>query len=255
VPVIPANRRFDRAVERLRAIVLDVIAAWRADGEDHGDLLSMLMLATDEDTGAGMTDQQVYDEVITLLTAGSETSAVALTWFFHEIARHPEIERRIEEELDAVLAGRTATFDDVAKLEYTRRVVTEVLRMYPIWILMRRALVDVELGGVRLPAGTEVMLSPYSLHFDPEFHDQPDLFDPDRWLPERAARVPKGAFIPFGSGSRQCVGKAFAETEITVVAATIMSRWKLVPVPGKPVRTKVTSAAYPSRMPMTAVPR
>ncbi|GAA1958707.1 cytochrome P450 [Amycolatopsis minnesotensis] len=255
LPMIPANRRFDRAIERLRHIVLEVIASWRADGEDHGDLLSMLMLAADEDTGDRMTDQQVYDEVITLLTAGSETSAVALTWFFHEVARHPEIERRIMTELDQVLAGRPATVDDLPGLEYTRRVVTETLRMYPIWILMRRALVEVEIGGFPLPAGTEFMLSPYSLHFDPRYYDDPDRFDPDRWLPERAALVPKGAFVPFGTGSRQCIGKSFAQTEITIVAATVMTRWRLVPVPGKPVRTKVTSAAHPDRMPMTAVPR
>lgn len=254
-PMLPANRRFDQAIERLRRIVLEVIAAWRVDGEDRGDLLSMLMLAKDEDTGDGMTDQQVYDEVITLLTAGSETSAVSLTWLFHEIAQHPEIERRVQAEVDDVLAGRPATVDDIPKLEYTRRVVDEVLRMYPIWILMRRTLVDVELGGVRLPAGTELMLSPYSLHFDPRFYDDPTRFDPDRWLPERAARVPKGAFIPFGAGTRQCIGKAFAHIEITIAAATIMARWRLVPVLGKPVRIKVTSAAYPSRMPMTAVPR
>ncbi|QWF85337.1 cytochrome P450 [Amycolatopsis sp. CA-230715] len=255
VPLIPANRRFDSAVERLRRIVLEVIASWRADGEDHGDLLSMLMLAVDEDTGDRMTDQQVYDEVITLLTAGSETSAVTLTWFFHEVARNPEIERRILDELDRVLAGRPVTVDDLPALEYTRRVVTETLRMYPIWILMRRALTQVEIGGFPFPAGTEFMLSPYSLHFDPRYYADPEQFDPDRWLPERAASLPKGAFVPFGTGARQCVGKSFAETEITIVAATVLTRWRLVPVPGKPVRTKVTSAAYPDRMPMTALPR
>lgn len=254
VPLIPANRRFDAAIERLRRIVLEVIAAWRSDGRDRGDLLSMLMLARDSETGDGMTDQQVYDEVITLLTAGSETSAVALTWLFHELAGNPEIEARVRSELDEVLAGRAATVEDLPRLEYTRRVIDEVLRMYPIWIVMRRALVDVELGGVTLPAGTEFMLSPYSLHFDPRFHKNPHRFDPDRWLPERAARLPKGAFIPFGAGNRQCIGKAFAHTEITIVAATIMARWRLVPVPGKPVRIKVTSAAYPSRMPMSALP-
>jgi cytochrome P450 len=253
VPVLPANRRFDHAIERLRHVVLEVIAAWRADGADRGDLLSMLMLARDEDTGEGMTDQQVYDEVITLLTAGSETSAVALTWFFHELAQHPDIERRVRAELDEVLAGQPPTFADVPKLVYTRRVVDEVLRMYPIWILMRRALVDVELGGVRMPAGTEFMLSPYSLHLDPRHYEHPDRFDPDRWLPARAASVPKGAYIPFGAGARQCIGKAFAQTEITIAAATVMARWQLVPVPDKPVRLKVTSAAYPSRMPMTPV--
>ncbi|WP_410638564.1 cytochrome P450 [Amycolatopsis sp. lyj-346] len=255
VPVIPANRRFDRAVERLRQVVHEVITGWRAAGEDHGDLLSMLMLARDAGTGDGMTDDQVYDEVITLLTAGSETSAVALTWLFHELARHPEIERRARAEVDEVLAGRAATFADVAKLGYLRRIVSEVLRMYPIWILMRRALRDVELGGVRLPAGTEVMFSPFSLHFDPRFHDDPERFDPDRWLPERAARVPRGAYVPFGAGGRQCIGQAFAHTEITLVAATVLAGWNLFPVPGVPVGLTVTSAAYPDRMPMTVVPR
>ncbi|MFD9893478.1 cytochrome P450 [Amycolatopsis sp. NPDC059027] len=255
VPIVPANRRFDRAVERLRGIVQEVITAWRATGEDHGDLLSLLMLARDEDTGESMTDRQVYDEVITLLTAGSETSAVALAWLFHELAGNPAVERRARAEIDQVLAGRAATFADVAKLEYLRRVVNEVLRMYPIWILMRRALKDVELGGVRLPAGTEVMFSPYSLHFDPRFHEDPDRFDPDRWLPERAARIPKGAYVPFGAGGRQCIGKAFAHTEITLVAATILAGWDVVPVPGVPVRTTVTSAAYPTRLPMTVTPR
>jgi cytochrome P450 len=252
---IPANRRFDQAVERLRRIVLEVIAAWRADGVDHGDLLSMLMLARDEHTGEGMSDQQVYDEVITLFTAGSETTAVTLAWLFHVLARHPRIEHRVRTEMHDVLGGRPITFDDVPKLAYTRRVVNEVLRMYPIWVLMRRARVDVDVGGVRLPAGTELMLSPYSLHFDPRFHAEPDRFDPDRWLPERAAVVPKGAFIPFGEGGRQCIGNSFAQTAIIIAAATITARWRLVPVPGKPVGIKVTSAAYPSRMPMTAVPR
>ncbi|MEU0531430.1 cytochrome P450 [Amycolatopsis tolypomycina] len=255
VPVVPANRRFDRAVERLRVVVGEVIAGWRVTGEDHGDLLSMLMLARDPGTGEGMTDDQVHDEVVTLLTAGSETTAVALTWLFHELARHPDVLRRVRAEVDAVVGGRAATFADVAKLAYLRRVVSEVLRMYPIWILMRRALREVELGGVRLAAGTEVMFSPFSLHFDPRFHEDPAEFDPDRWLPERAARVPKGAYVPFGAGSRQCIGQAFAHTEITLVAATVLAGWELVPVPGVPVRLTVTSAAYPDRMPMTVVPR
>ncbi|WP_410586652.1 cytochrome P450 [Amycolatopsis sp. lyj-23] len=255
LPVVPANRRFDRAVDRLRQVVGEVVTGWRATGEDHGDLLSTLLLARDPDTGEGMTDSQVHDEVSTLLTAGSETSAVALTWLFHELARHPEVERRARAEVDEVLAGRTASFPDVAKLGYLQRVVREVLRMYPIWLLMRRALRDVELGGVRLPAGTEVMFSPFALHFDPGFHEDPARFDPDRWLPDRAARVPRGAYIPFGAGGRQCLGQAFAQLEITLVAATVLAGWELLPVPGVPVRVTVTSAAYPDRMPMTVVPR
>jgi cytochrome P450 len=252
---IPANRRFDAAIERMREIVLAVIAERRANGADHGDLLSMLLLAQDADSGDTMTDQQVYDEVLTLLTGGIETTALALAWLFHEIARHPDVERRLHAEVDEVLAGRPVTVDDIPQLAYTQRVVNEVLRMYPVWILMRRATEEVDLGDVRLPPGTEVTVSPHALHFDPRFYENPDRFEPDRWLPERVRQLPRGAFIPFGAGNRQCVGNVFAHTEIVITLATVAARWRLVPVAGKPVRVKFTSAAYPSRMPMTAVSR
>jgi cytochrome P450 len=251
---IPGNREFDRAVERMRAIVLEVVASWRNEGTDHGDVLSMLLLAQD-DAGAGMTDQQTYDEVLTLLTAGIETTALALSWIFHEIARHPDVERRLVAELDDVLDGRPVAVDDVAKLVYTHQVVNEVLRMYPIWFIMRRATADVDLGGARIPEGAEVIVSPHALHFDPNSFRDPERFDPDRWSSERAGDVPKGAFIPFGAGTRQCVGNVFAQTEIVITVATVLAKWRLVPVPERPVRVKFTSAAYPVGLAMKAVPR
>ncbi len=250
---IPGNRQFDEAIARMRAIVFEVIANWRAEGVDHGDLLSTLLLARDE-SGEGMTDEQTYDEVLSLLTGGIETTAIALAWAFHEIARDPEIERRVHAEVDEVLAGRPVAVDDVAKLTYTAQVVNEVLRMYPVWILMRRAIKDVDLGDVRIPAGAEVVVSPHALHFDPASYPSPEVFDPDRWAPGRP-EVPKGAFVPFGAGARKCVGHAFAQQEIVIAVATVAARWRLVPVPGRPVRVKFTSAAYPRRMAMTAVPR
>lgn len=251
---LPANREFDRAVARMRAIVLEVIASRRADGrEDHGDLLSMLLLARDE-SGAGMTDKQTYDEVLTLLTAGIETTALALAWAFHEIAAHPDVEQRLVAEIDGVLGGRPVTFADVPRLTYTAAVVNEVLRMYPVWILMRRAIAPVELGGVELPVGAEVVVSPHALHHDPASFPQPHRFHPDRWISD-SADVPRGAFVPFGAGARQCLGTVFARTELVITLATVLARWRLVPVPGKPVRTKFTSAAYPSGLLMTAVPR
>jgi cytochrome P450 len=127
--------------------------------------------------------------------------------------------------------------------------------MYPIWFLMRRALTPVELGGTMLPEGAEVIFSPHALHHDPASFEDPYRFDPDRWSPDRAAKIPKGAFVPFGAGARQCVGNLFAQTEIVIAAATVAARWRLVPVPGKPVRVKFTSAAYPKGLLMTAVPR
>jgi cytochrome P450 len=252
---IPGNRRFDEAIERMRAITLEVIADWRAEGVDRGDLLSMLLLARDEDTGEAMTDQQVYDEVLTLFTAGIETNALALGWLFHEIARHPEVERRLHEEIDEVLAGKPVTVEDLPRLTYTQQVVNEVLRMYPVWILMRRANSEVELGGVRLAAGQEVIVSPHALHFDSRSYEHPERFDPDRWRPDRMRTLPKGAFIPFGAGTRQCMGNVFAQNEILVAVATIAAKWRLVPVPGHRVRVRFTSAAYPNRLPMTAVAR
>jgi cytochrome P450 len=252
--LVRGNRQFGHAVRRMRVVVGELIADWRAAGADRGDLLSMLLMARDED-GAPMTDQQAYDEVVTLLSAGIETSALALAWLFHEIAQHPDVERRVHEEIDQVLAGRPVTADDVPKLTYIQQVVNETLRMYPVWILMRRTLRPVRLGGVALPEGTEVTVSPHALHHDPRTFSHPHRFDPDRWSPDRARDIPRGAYVPFGAGNRMCVGNAFALTEMVVTVATIARRWRLVPVPERPLKVKFTSTAYPARLSMTAMPR
>jgi cytochrome P450 len=252
---LPANRRFDEATARFRRVVAEVIAAARAEGKDHGDLLSILLLVRDEDTGEGMSDQQVHDEIATLLTAGTETTAVTLAWFFHELGQHPEVQRRFHAEIDQVLAGRQVTFDDIPKLEYTRRIISEVLRKYPLLILMRRARTDVDLGGVHIRPGTEVALSQYALHHDPHLYPDPARFDPDRWLPDRAARLPRGAFIPFGAGPHHCPGYFFAETEAAIVAATVAARWQLVPVAGKPVHPRLAASMHPNQLPMITMPR
>jgi cytochrome P450 len=245
---IPGNRRFDEAITRMRAIVLEVIREWRAEGVDRGDLLSMLLLA-------GMTDEQARDEVLTLLTAGIETTALALSWTFHELGRNPDVEARVHAEIDEVLDGRPVTGDDLHRLVYVRQVVDEVLRQYPLWMLMRRTLTEVRLGDELLPEGAEVIVSPHALHHDPASFEAPAKFDPGRWSPERVKQLPKGAFIPFGAGTRQCVGNVFAQNEIVITVATVAARWRLVPVPGRPVRVKFTSAAYPESLPMTAVRR
>ncbi|MFI9818193.1 cytochrome P450 [Saccharothrix variisporea] len=251
----PPNRRFHRAIGRIQAVVGEVVARRRAEGVDRGDLLSILLQAHDEDTGEGMSDRQVFDEVVGLLSAGIETTALALAWAFHELSRHPDVEERLHAEVDEVLAGRPVTFDDLPKLTYTRQVVQEVLRRYPIWILMRRTLEPVDFDGFEVPAGSEVIISPHALHHDPRTFPDPDRFDPDRWEPSRAASVPRGAYIPFGAGTRQCVGNAFALNEAVVVLATVASKYRLRPVPGKPVRTKYTTAPYPSGLLLTVVPR
>jgi cytochrome P450 len=245
---IPGNRRFDEAIKRMQDIVVEVIRDWRTESVDRGDLLSTLLLA-------GMTDEQARDEVLTLLTAGIETTALVLSWTFHELGRHPDVEARVHAEVDEVLGGRPVTIDDIARLTYVRQVVDEVLRCYPLWMLMRRTLEEVDLGGTRIPAGAEVIVSPHALHHDPASFPDPGRFDPGRWAPERVALLPKGAFVPFGAGGRQCIGNRFAQHEIVITVATVAARWRLVPVPGRPVRVKFTSAAYPDSLPMTAVPR
>ncbi|MGW4064090.1 cytochrome P450 [Amycolatopsis sp. NPDC004747] len=252
---IPANRRFDAAAARLREVIGETVVAAREDGADHGDLLSMLLLARDEDTGEGMSDRQVHDEVITILTTGAETTAVALAWFFHELGQHPDVERRFHAEVDDVLGGRPARFEDLPELGYTNQIVNEIVRRTPPLILMRRAREDVELGGIAIPAGSEVAVSQHTLHRDPRWFPDPDRFDPDRWAPGRAAELPKGAYIPFGAGARLCPGHVFAPTEIGIVAATIGARWRLVPVPGKKVYAQIKATMQPNRLPMTVVPR
>ena len=252
---IPGNRRFDDAIARVHGVVDDVIKLGRADGTDRGDLLSTLLLARDEDTGERMSDQQVHDEVVNLLTAGSETTGVTLAWLFYELSTHPEAERRLWAEVDEVLAGRAITVDDVPRLTYTRQVISEVLRLHAPWILMRRALVDADLGPVSVPAGGEVAVSPLALHQDPRYFPDPARFDPDRWAPERAAAVPRHAYLPFATGLHHCPGHQFAQTEIAIVTAAIAARWRLAPVPGKPLRTKAHGMVYPSQLPMRAIPR
>lgn len=252
---LPANRRFDAAAERLRRVIPEVVGAARATGGDRGDLLSMLVRTTDEETGAGLSDEQIRDEVVTILTTGAETTAVALAWFFHEIGRDPVVRQRFHAEVDEVLDGRPARFADLPKLIYTRRIVNEIVRLNPPLILMRRAREDTELAGVPIPAGTEVAVSQHTLHRDPRWFPEPWRFDPDRWLPERVAQLPKGAYIPFGAGARLCPGHFLAPTEIAIVAATIGARWRLVPADGKKVYAKVKATMQPNRLPMKVLPR
>lgn len=248
---IPGNREFDAAIARMKAVVLQVIDSWRADGVDHGDMISMLLLAQDD--GVGMTDQQTYDEVLTLLTAGIETTAIALAWALYEVGQNPEIERRLHAEIDSVVGDRQVSIADVPALAYTGQIVQEVLRKYPIWFVMRRTLVDVQLGDVLLPPGAEVIVSPHALHHDDRYFSSPLRFDPGRWTPEFTAGLPRGAFIPFGGGNRQCLGNTFAQTEIVITLATVARRWRLVPT--RPARVKFTSAPYPDGLLMKAVPR
>ncbi|WP_405866086.1 cytochrome P450 [Streptomyces sp. NBC_00005] len=254
----PGNRRFDAAVSRLHQVIDEVVSAYRTDGRDHGDLLSMLLAARDEDGGAGLSDAQLRDEALTIMGAGTETTSVSLSWLFYELDRHPEIRERVEAEVDAVHAdGEDLGFEHVRQLPYTQQVVSETLRLHaPIWLLMRRAAEPLDLGGgVRLAPGDEVLFSPTALHRDPALHPDPLRFDPDRWSPERRNGVDRAAYLPFGAGSRRCIGDVFARTEMTVIAAAVVRRWRLTAPPGLTVREVASGSLEPDALPMTARPR
>ena len=253
----PINRRFRSSLDALRTIVDRVIADRRAGGQEADDLLAMLLRAEDAETGEPMADQQVHDEVMTFLTAGTETTSRALAWSAYRLGRHPEVLARLQAEVDRVLeGGRTARFEDLPNLPYTRRVLTEVLRLYPPgYLLSRGALADTVLGGHLVPAGGAGMLSPYALHRDPALFGDPESFDPDRWSPERAADVTPEAYLAFGLGPHGCLGEGFAWTEMTIALATLVARWELVPVSPDPVTPIPTFSLACGRMPMTLVRR
>ena len=233
---IPSTRRFERARARLDRTVYAMIAERRRDGTDRGDLLSMLVLASDEEgDGQGMTDVQLRDEALTILLAGHETTANALTWTWYLLAQHPEVERRMHEELDA-LGGAPPTADDAARLPYTRMVLAESMRLFPpAWVVGRRAIGEFAVGGYAIPARSIILAPQWLVHRDPRWFADPERFDPDRWLPERAADRPKFAYFPFGGGTRICVGEQFAWLEGILLLAVLGRHWRFHLVPGHPV--------------------
>lgn len=242
------NRKARTAGTAIRTAVADIIAEHRAHPDAYDDVVSLLLTAQDE-TGATLPDDEILSEVTGLLAAGSETTAVVLAWLFHELGRNPDMERRLHEEVDSVLAEGPITAERVPQLVFTRRLVSETLRLYsPAWLVTRKAVADVTLGEFTLPAGTDVIWSAYALHRDPDIYPDPLRFDPDRWLPERP-QPPKGAFIPFGSGKRMCMGDAFAWTEATIITAMVANRWRLRPTPGA-VRPVGAITTHPSSLRM-----
>lgn len=236
---LPAVRRFRAARARLDSIIYRLIAEHRAVGEDRGDLLSMVLAARDEDDGGQMTDEQVRDEALTLFLAGHETMANAMTWTWYLLSQHPEVESRFHAELDAALAGRTPTVDDLPRLPYTRRVLSESLRLYPpAWIIGRRLLTDYALDRYTLPAQSIVLPCQAVTHHDPRFWPDAERFDPDRWTPEAETARPRFSFFPFGGGPRICIGEQFAWMEGVLLLAVIAQRWRLRLAPDQVVATQ-----------------
>jgi len=234
---LPSNRQAEQARQLLDTVIYRIIRERRASGVDQGDLLSILLVARDEEgDGRGMSDQQLRDEVMPIFLAGHATPAMWLTWTWYLLSQHPAIEAQLHAELDTVLAGRRPTVEDIPQLRYTRMVLAEAMRLYPpAWIIGRRAIAAYEVGEYVIPAKTIIVVSPYITHHDPRFYPAPDVFDPQRWTPEAEAARPRFAYFPFGGGARQCIGEGFAWMEGILVLATLAQQWQMRLVPGHPV--------------------
>jgi cytochrome P450 len=250
---LPSNLRWLKAKQRLDETMYRIIDERRRSGEDRGDLLSMLLLAQDEEgDGTGMTNQQLRDEAMTLFVAGHETTANALTWTWYLLSQHPEVEAKLHDEIDTVLGGNLPTAEDVGRLIYTEMVFAESMRLYPpAWILGRRVLNDYEVGDYVVPSGAIILMSPWVMHHDPRFYPEPFEFDPERWTPNARESRPKFAYFPFGGGPRVCIGEPFAWMEGVLLIATIAQEWKMRLAPDQRVQTKpmiTLRAKYGMRM-------
>ncbi|MDT0388756.1 cytochrome P450 [Streptomyces dubilierae] len=252
---LPFNRRFDRARDAVRATVHRAVDDLQAAGHDTGDMLSLLLRAQDEATGRPLTAHQICSEILTLAVAGTETTASVLSWALYELARHPDVEARVLAELDDVLGDRPVTFEDITRLPYLGRVITEVTRLHHTgWLVTRRTTVETRLGAWTLPAGTELAYCQHALHRDPALFPDPLHFDPDRWL-DSAQQPPAGAFLPFGAGKHRCIGDRFALTELITAIATIARRVRLDLTRDETVRPVARATVRPRTLLMTVRPR
>lgn len=247
---LPATRRFNAARAAIESVIDEVIADHRRKDPDAGNAG---LLAGDTDEGAPATTAELRDNMISVLLAGTETTAVSLSWAVHLLARHPETERRLHTEVDAVLGGGVPAFEDLRRLPYLQNTLMEALRLYPpVWMITRTTTADTTLGGRSLPAGTMVLASPYAIQRDPRHWTAPDRFDPERWTAPTAA--PKNAMLPFLAGPRRCIGEATGFAEAAVALAVIAGRWRLRPAAeyGAPVPR---ATLVPGPLPMTVEPR
>jgi len=230
------NREYRQAVRLLDEVVFKIIDARRKGQSTGTDLLQMLMEARDQETGGGMTDRQLRDEVMTLFLAGHETTANALAWTVWLVAQHPEVEAKLRAEVAQVLGGRVPEAQDVPKLRYVSQVLDESMRLYPpAWITARQCIEDDELLGYHVPRNTIVAVSPFTTHRNPRLWPDPEKFDPDRFAPDRAQSRPRHAYFPFGAGQRMCIGNNFALMEGALILAMISQRFSAALEEGHPV--------------------
>ncbi|MED1782815.1 cytochrome P450 [Brevibacillus fortis] len=224
-----SNREFLESSELLDKTIYSLIEARRnSEGEEHKDLLEMLLAARDEDDGQGMTDEQVRDEVMTIFVAGHETTANTMSWIFYLLATYPEVEKKLHDELSTVLCEKLPTVEDLSQLKYTNLIVQETLRLYPAaWTINREVVEEVEIGGHTYKPGETLMMSQYVMHRNPRYYEQPEQFIPERFDSDLLKRNPAYAYFPFGGGPRVCIGNNFALMEAALLLATIAQRYRL----------------------------
>jgi cytochrome P450 len=231
----PRNLKLWKAIRRLDSTVYRLIAEHRASG-DRGDILSMLLLATEEGGGEGMSDRQVRDEALTIFVAGHETTANALTWTFYLLSRHPEVAQKVRAEVARVLGGRSPGYQDLVRMPYTLQVLKESMRLYPpVYAVSRRAVKDVPVDDFVIKKGTILFINIYAMHRNAEIYPDPERFDPDRFTPENEKHRPRNAYLPFGAGPRNCIGASFAMMEGHLLLATLCQRVKFELVPGQTI--------------------
>jgi cytochrome P450 len=246
----PRNLRFRRARAELDRVVLGIIEHRRRSAASGDDLLAMMMEARDADTDEGMSDRQLRDEIMTFVLAGHETTAVTVAWACLLLAQHPEVGDRLRQEVSTVLSGRPPALADLPRLELTRRVIDETLRLYPpVAVISRETFAPDEIDGYAIPAKSGVMMSPYVTHRHPAFWLDPERFDPDRFTPEKIAARPRFAYFPFGGGPRLCIGNEFALMEAQILLAMIVQRYRVAVAPGHAVQHEIRVTLRP-RQPM-----
>jgi cytochrome P450 len=241
---IPAMNRIHRGKAELDALIYGMIRERRVNPGDRGDLLSMLLDASDpDDPGSTMSDLQIHDECLTILLAGHETTANALSFALWLLAIHPEVQTRLREEAAAVFPGRTPTASDYAKLPYATQVFSEALRLYPpVWIVARTCVEPYEIGGYPIHRGAILVAPQYVVHRDVRFYDEPEAFRPERWTDAAKAARPRFAFFPFAAGSRQCIGEGLAWMEGVLALATFARDWRIAPSPAAPAEIAINPA-------------
>ncbi|MFF3372836.1 cytochrome P450 [Streptomyces sp. NPDC002680] len=252
---LPGNRKFNRALADMHLVVDEIVAERRASGQNPDDLLTALLSAKDGN-GDPIGEQEIHDQVVAIVTPGAETVASTIMSLLQVLAEQPDHADKVAEEAESVGGDRAVAFADVRKLTHTNNVLVETMRLQPpVWILTRRAVAETELGGYRIPAGADLVYSPYAIQRDPRSYERNTEFDPDRWLPERTRSLPKYAMTPFGVGNRKCPSDHFSMAMLTILTAELARKWRFERVPGSRDAVRVGITLHPDRLLLRAIPR